>query len=260
MVYEGSGGYICFAYEGGRSDDDHPGIEVFGSGTEDEDVSSVDDNRVNGVTEFATGSSDSNSVGLHTPRAWRGRSDQYGLSREANGPLVAKCRFGLPAKDDMSLFFGVVDTTSSSHNIDSILTYTAAGALTSVLDNFAGFFYGSGFTNDTDQLRCVAVNDGGGNKDLTQAPVLVPQEVEAASTYMNVSPELSPTLEVEVTHDGNVDYRYNGEIVRRAIGAVNPEETYAAVMLIQADEATAKKIGIDIFRAEWQRYYGPVVP
>ena len=260
MVYEGSGGYICYEYKGGRTDDDRPGITVFGVGTEDQDNPTNEADRINGVTEFDTAAADADSVGLHTPRSWRGRIDQYGLPREANGPLVTKCRFGLPAKDDMSLFFGIVDTTSGSQNIDSILTYTAAGAITSVYDNFAGFFYGSGFTNDADQLRCVAINDGGGNKDATQAPVLIPQEIGAASAYMNLTPELSPTLEVEVTHDGNVDFRYNGEIVRRAIGGVNPEDNYAAVVLIQTDEAVAKSIGIDFFRAEWQRYYGPVVP
>ena len=137
MVYEGSGGYVCYMFKGGLSDDQKPGVQTFGKGAEDEGVPSDDDNKVNGVTEFKTAATDTDSAGMHTPRAWRPRITQYGLPREACGPIVTKCRFGLPAKDDMSLFFGIVDSVGSEHNIDSILTYSAAGALTSVFDNLA---------------------------------------------------------------------------------------------------------------------------
>ena len=46
-------------------------------------------------------------------------------------------------------------------------------------------------------------------------------------------------------------------IVRRAVEGINPEDEYAAVILIQTDEAAANSIGIDYFDTEFQRYYGP---
>ena len=258
MVYEGSGGNVLYEYKGGLIDSSKGPILLFGNGTEDENAASGF-NRVNGVTQFQTGATVNDSVGLATPTAWRGRSEQNDIDREANGTLVAKLRAGFPARDDMHFFFGVLDEDpGASRTVETILTTAAGGAITSVESDFAGFYYTSELTNDTDRWRCVAVNSGGGNKDASKAPVMTPHDVESNAQYMNVSRALSPTLSVEVSYDGTVDFFYNGDLVRRAVEGVDPEKHYCALFVLQTDEAVLKRVGVDYFCAEWQRFFGPI--
>ena len=256
--YEGSAGNVLYEYKGGRIDDDKLGFTLFGNGTEDEGSPSAV-NGINGVTEFATGNVLNNSVGLATPRGFRPGIKENGRLRDASGPLTTKMRLGFPARDDMYFFFGILDEDPGvSRTVEEILTAVAAGTITSVESDFAGFYYNSDFTASADQWRAVAVNSGGGNKKGSESPVLTDRKVEAATTYMNQTSVLSPTLSIEVVYDGTVEFYVNGDIVRRVFEGVNPETSYCQLFVLQTDEAVAKKVGVDYFCAEYARYYGPI--
>ena len=259
MVYEGSGGNVLLEYKGGPIADQDEMFEVFGSGTERR-VVPAGDNQINGVTQFETGATSGNSVGLTTPQIWRGMTTQYGLDREAAGTLVAKLRMGMPAFGTRRFLFGAVaDDTVTDRTVQTSLT-VASDVLTAVEDNFAGFYYDAYLTSKPQQWRCVALNSGGGVKKLAEAPVLVSNPVEAAAQYMGVRPDLSPTLSVEISYDGTVEFYHNGNIVRRVEKGVDPKQLYRVLFVMETGAASRAAVGVDYFCAEFARYYGPVVP
>ena len=261
--YEGSGGNVYYEFKGGLSGVSlrEAGLTIFGDGTETGDLSAAADNLVNGVTQFKTAGAEDNSVGLAFPRSYRPGIKENGRLREANGSLVTKLRFGFPQKDDMFFFFGILDEApGAARDVETILTSVAAGTITSVESDFAGFYFSSEFTNETDRWRCVAINSGGGNKAGSEAPVKTDREVDSHATYMNQSPTLSPTLSVEVTMDGTVEFYHNGDLVRRAKQGVDPEKTYCPLFVLQTNAAAIKTVAVDLFCAEYARYYGPIFP
>ena len=255
--YDGGAGNVVMEYKGGSDGFRDPMWTLFGAGTEiDEHPTAV--NRPNGVTEFKTGTTANDSVGLTTPHFWRGRNTQNGVDREMLGTLQAKLRCGFPAQGEGFFFFGILDEQpGASKTVEEILTATAAGVITSVESDFAGWYTNNDFTNHSGRWRTVAINKGGGVKDATKAPVLTPYSIDDGATYANVSPLRMPTLEINVSHEGTVDFYFNGQLTRRAIEGVNPEENYSVLFVLQTDNTSANEVGVDYACAEAQRYYGP---
>ena len=259
MVYEGSGGNVLYEYEGGPIDDNQE-FTSFGQGTQAQ-VSPSGLNIVNGVTLFrAAGGAAENSVGLATPLAWRGTVDDVdGVKRPACGPLVAKLRLGFPAESGLSFFFGILDEApGDSRKVSQILDAAANGGITSVEDNFAGFYRDTIIAEKADYWRCVAINSGGGDKNGAKAPVLTNARIDPNAAFMNSTPTRSPTLSVEVTSDGTVEFYHNGVLVRRAFQGVDPEQNYCALFALETNNTTLKQVAIDYFCAEFARYYGPI--
>ena len=146
---------------------------------------------------------------------------------------------------------------SASYDIDLILTTTAAGVMTFVETDFAGFWYDARLTTDDEFWRTIA---SGGAKSAASAQVITDKEVKGATAYMNISPELSPVLSVEVNYRGDAEFYWNGERVRLIKDALDPETNYSPILVMQSESASAKKVGVDWFDACWWSYPGPVFP
>ena len=201
-------------------------------------------------------------MGIAFPNGFRPGIKENGFLREANATGIFKARVGFPnISSNIQFFFGIVEGhPGASYDCDDLLTTTAAGVLTFVEDNFAGFWYDGRLTNDAEFWRTIAGNEGGGVKAAADARVLTAKEVAGQLNYMNRTPTLSPVLSVEVIHDGTVEFYWNGERVMKLAEAVNPEVSYSPILLLQTETAAARKVGVDYMDAEWQHYMGPHIP
>lgn len=256
MAYEGSAGQISHHYDFGTSAED-PNLKAFGNGSEtDVAVTQVQDG-INNVRLLGTGSPSGNSVGRAWPAGYRPGITEDGVLRPANGSLVTKVRFGFPAITSRRFFFGVVaGEPGDSYDVDDVLTMTAAGVITKVESQFAGFLYNASLTSSPTKWRTV-FTDADDTDDLD---VITPYDVKGAARYMNVSPELSPTLEVAVVFDGTVEFSYNGKLIRKIPKAISPNVLYAPVFVLQTTATGARTMGVDYFCDEYGRYVGPVFP
>ena len=255
MVYEGSAGAIQHMFNFGSSVMD-PELFEFGQGTETDAAVENSVDGINGVRLLGTASADNDSVGRAWPAGFRPGITENGRLREANGSLVTKLRFGFPAITNRRFFFGIVPgAPSATYDVEDVFTVTAAGVITGVEADFAGFFYNSELTSNAAFWRTVATN----TQDTDDDDALTTLPVKGATRYMNTSdPFLSPVLSVEVVFDGSVEFYFNGNLVRRIRNAVSPHRLYAPIFVMQSTTAGVRTVGVDYFCDEYARYVGPL--
>lgn len=250
-VYEGSGGNICYEFLGGADGNYGNGWNALVTGTDD---AATGANSIGGVTHFNTGTTADASSGIGTAQFWQGRSTQNGLKREAMGTLVAKLRVGFTAQGDGRFFFGMIDVESAGIDVEDILTVSAAGVVTDVLSDYAGWYWNSDLSTDADQYRTVTNQLA----DTDLAAAKPGYEVDDNATISSVSPARMPTLGVEVNFEGTVDFYYNGVLTSRVEDAINPEQQYSCIAVIDTDNTTANVMSIQRASAEAQTFYGPI--
>lgn len=250
-------GRVCQEYMGG-STDAKPGLVEFGAGNETQRlVSGL--KRINGVTEWGTAGASGNSHGRYWEDIYRPGIMEDGSLRECNGTLIALAQIAVPDRDNIRIFFGVhKDRPAVGDAVDNFLTATAAGVLTFVENDLAGFFYNSSFNANANRWRLVAAKGGGGLTGATVAPVLSAIDVEEYTNLQTVTPGKMQMLELNVVYDGTIEFRLNGDLLDKRPQAINPEENYSTVLCIQTTAAAARYLGVSYFAHDFRHYPGPV--
>ena len=260
IAYGAQRGRICREYYGG-STDDYPDLKKFGAGNETQSLPAGFD-RLNGVTYWDTAGAAGDSHGRYWPDMYRPGIMEDGFLREASGTLITQAQIMLPSLATMTFFFGIhKDKPGATDNVASFLTAAANGVISFVEDDLAGFYYSPSFTDDPSNWRLVAAKGGGGLTAGSASPVKSDVAIEAypkASTDP-ATPAQKPMLELNVVYDGTVEYRYNGVLLNKRPQAIDPEQFYAPVLLIQSQNAAAHSLGVSYFGIDFRHYAGPVL-